>query len=146
MGSRLIISGIILLAVTAIRPDNSFSQAGKILGKGFYNDLQASQPIKRDYFLDARLNQIMEGKGKVVSVDSKGRYKRAYRLTLSGQSAQAVALTYLVFTDKEDYLKMVKKDDIFEFKGQFVIYTPLNSARDAYIFDIILEDGALVVE
>ncbi len=146
MWPRLITSGIILLAVLAIRPDTSFPQAGKILGGEFYAELQASQPIKRDYFLDARLNQVLEGKGKVVSVDSRGRYKRACRLTLSGQSAQAIAITYLVFTDRKEYLKMLKKDDVFEFKGQFVIYTPLNSARDAYIFDIILEDGALVVE
>ncbi|TAL36570.1 MAG: hypothetical protein EPN93_07010 [Spirochaetes bacterium] len=120
--------------------------AAPILGKEFYAGLQETQPIKRDYFLDARLNRIISGKGSVVAVETVSRYKRKYRLTLAGQGSGPVSITYLVFTDRDEYLKMLHKNDIFEFKGQFIIYTPLNSLRDSYIFDVVLEDGAIVVE
>jgi hypothetical protein len=135
---------LVLISAASFKPASGGD--APVLGKEFFAGLQDTQPIKRDYYLDARLNLIISGKGSVVSVEPANRYKRKYRLTLSSRDSGPISITYLVFTDREEYLKMLHKNDIFEFKGQFVIYTPLNSLRDSYIIDVVLEDGAIVVE
>ena len=91
------------------------------------------------------LNKIIAGKGYVQTVDTHKRYNRQFRIIISNKSTKPDILIY-IFTDSDEYISILNKDDPFEFKGQFIIYTPLNSKRDSYIFDIILEDGALVVE
>jgi len=117
-----------------------------ILGREFYSGLQNAEPIRRDQFLEANLNLVLSGKGYVQSIDSFPRYRRRFRITVIGNQAENLNIIYYLFTDSEDYMKHVSKNDLFEFKGQFVIFTPLSSRRDSYIFDIILEDGAIVVE
>jgi hypothetical protein len=37
-------------------------------------------------------------------------------------------------------------DSKFEFKGQFMGYTPLNTKRNEYIIDIIIMDGSIIIE
>ncbi|HSV97295.1 MAG TPA: hypothetical protein VLM75_10215 [Spirochaetota bacterium] len=116
-----------------------------LLADEFYTRLQAAPVIRRDFFLDAHLNKIMVGRGRVIAVDTAGRYKRRYRIMLAGL-AVSPKITFYVYADGDDYRTLLSAGDLFEFKGQFVVYTPVNSSRDAYIFDIVMEEGAVVVE
>ncbi len=111
----------------------------------FYSNFRKTDPIKRDSYLDNLLNKIIHCKGYVVSVNEYNRYHRQFRIVVT-QKSKNPDIKFYIFTDNDEYISLLKKGDPFEFKGQFVIYTPLNSKRDSYIFDIILEDGALVVE
>ncbi len=134
-----------LLAILTITAA-TLSREYPVLGREFYAGLQNADPIQRDQYLESQLNMILTGKGYVQSIDSFNRYHRRYRITVISNQAENLNIIYYLFTDKEEYLKLVNKNDLFEFRGQFVIFTPLSSRRDSYIFDIIMEDGAIVVE
>lgn len=116
-----------------------------ILNKKFYSKFIKTEAIKRDLFFDEILNKILQARGIVEAVGTFKRYHRQVRIIINSEIKKP-SIQFFIFTDNEEYLSILNKGDIFEFKGQFVIYTPLNSARDSYIFDIILEDGALVVK
>ncbi len=141
---------IMLMAAAGI----SVNSAGKekkeagspvIFDDKFYSEMLGIDPIKRDLFLDKILNKIVTGRGFVESVTSRRRYDRNFRITIRNKEKNHNVLFY-IFSDNDQYVSILNKDDPFEFKGQFIIYTPVNSRRDLYIFDIILEDGAIVVE
>jgi len=122
------------------------AQNPNVLSKEFYANLQSSEPIRRDFLLDGQLNKIIQGKGYVDSIDKTERYHRRFRIVVIGNETPNLNIIYYLFTDNEEYIKVLNKKDLFEFKGQFVIYTPLSSRRDSYIFDIIMEDGAILIE
>ena len=125
---------------------NGQTQAGSpVLADDFYAGLRASPAIRRDFFLDGHLNKILSGRGRVVSVDATGRYKRRYRIVLEGPFVSP-KITFYLFADGDDYRSLLSEGDLFEFKGQFVVYTPLDSRREAYIFDVVMEEGAVVVD
>ena len=122
------------------------SDAPIILNKKYYYSLKRLPPIKRDAFFDEALNKIIQGKGYIESIEKFDRYKRQFRIVIIDSKAQNLNIRLYIFTNTEEYLQALKKGDVFQFKGQFVLYTPLNSRRDSYILDIILEDGSLLVE
>ena len=139
---------IILLAGLSLRvfsADKKHTLPPVILDDKFYSEMQGVDPIKRDLFLDKILNKIVQGRGYVESVSSHRRYDRNFRIVVRNKEKDHNVLFY-IFSDNDQYVSILNKDDPFEFKGQFIIYTPVTSKRDLYIFDIILEDGAVVVE
>lgn len=117
-----------------------------VLGDEFYKTLQGAHILQRDIYLDGQLNKILTGRGQVDSLTESPRYRRRFKITVVGTSAENIKIIYSLYTDEEDFLKVLHKNDIFEFRGQFIIYTPLSSRRDSYIFDVLLEDGAMVVD
>lgn len=116
-----------------------------ILDEKFFQELQNTGPLKRDQYLDRILNRIVQCRGYVDKVTDFKRYNRNFRIILKHKEKNN-NITFYIFSENEDYKTVLNKDDIFEFKGQFVIYTPTDSRRNNYIFDVILEDGAVVVE
>lgn len=102
--------------------------------------------ISRDEFWKSKLNTLLEGKGTVVSVEEKTQFRRKYRITLKSGSEAKLGLVYYIYTDNEEYSKLLAPGTQFGFKGQFVMFTPLNSKRNLYLLDLILEDGAALVE
>lgn len=117
-----------------------------VLNREFYSNFLKIDPIKRDFYLDKKLNNIIQGRGYVESVDIYERYQKKYRIIITDSEALNLNIRYNIFTNNRDYLTLLKKSELFEFSGQFVIYTPLNSRKDSYIFDIILGSGALIVK
>lgn len=117
-----------------------------VLSDEFYKTLQAAHILQRDIYLDGQLNKILTGRGQVDSLTESPRYRRRFKITVTGASAGNIKIIYSLYTDEDDFLKVLHKNDLFEFRGQFVIYTPLSSRRDSYIFDVLLEDGAIVVD
>ena len=100
--------------------------------------------ISRDEFWKVKLNTLLEGKGKVVSVEERPQFRRKFRITLTG--GNEISLVYYIYTDNEEYTKLLQPGTLFGFKGQFVMFTPLNSKRNLYLLDLLLEDGAALVE
>lgn len=137
---------ILLLMVSLTYAGNDGGNNLIVLNKEFYSDFLKIDPIKRDFYLDTKLNNIIQGRGYVESVDIYERYQKKYRIIITDSEALNLNIRYNIFTNNGDYLTLLKKSELFEFKGQFVIYTPLNSRKDSYIFDIILSSGALIVK
>lgn len=116
------------------------------LDKEFYSVFITKQAIERDNILRAMFNKTLQGRGYIESVGSYERYHKGFRIKIIDSESLSLNIKFYIFTDNEEYLNILKKGDLFEFKGQFIISTPLSSRRDSYIFDIILEDGSIVVE
>ena len=146
------IIGIILLTIASALLYNSYSlsetKKSEVvqLDMEFYSRLVKSNPLSRDTFLNELQGGLFQGRGYVESVTKSERYHRHFRITAIENSAGDFNVRLYIFTDNEEYLNLLKKGDLFDFKGQFVVFTPLNSRRDSYIFDIILEEGALSVK
>jgi hypothetical protein len=124
-------------------PDNHL-----ILDLNFYNELYKTHPVLRDTYLDSRLNSIVAGRGQIQSVDIYQRLKKNYRLILVDRETMRsnMTITYHIYISDANVVSLLKKNELFEFSGQLVAYTPLSVKRDSYIFDIILEKGAMVFE
>jgi hypothetical protein len=118
------------------------------INNDFYTAFMKMPAVKRDDYLKERLNEIVMCRGIVLSIDKNGRYKKPYRIILRDTEGEkcGLSLTYYVFIESEDSVKLLSENRIFEFRGQIMSYTPLKISRDAYILDILLEKGAIVVE
>jgi hypothetical protein len=149
--NRLFVKIFSLLLVFILSPQ-VFSETKKKpvgviqLNREFYTNLLNTKPLERDIFLGEMQDNIVQGVGFIESVDRLERYHRHIRITATDKEASGLIIKLFIFADNEEYLTLLQKGDSFDFKGQFVIFTPLNSRRDAYIFDIILEEGALSVK
>ena len=146
---RKMCRNILLILLFILAGSQLFSGTDKKviqLNKEFYRDLIKSKALTRDILLNGMQGAVVQGRGYIESVDKTERYRRNYRIIAIDNDAQELNIRLYIFTDNEEYLTLLKKGDSFDFTGQFVVFTPLNSRRDSYIFDIILEDGALSVK
>ena len=137
----LLISAFILFISTNLISDDIF----------IFNSLNVSKvskmnPIEKDKFILSIQKSIISAKVVIESVEQNTEYKRAYRITSVLSESNQTSFIFHIYSEKKDYIDLMKKGDIFEFKGQMVLCTPLNTKRDKYIIDVILEDGAIVLE
>jgi hypothetical protein len=152
MNSGKFLLNILLLLIIFFASSYVFSETKKNpieiiqLNRGFYSDFINLRALERDKFLSDMQDRIVQGIGYIESVDRIERYHRNVRITAIDKEPSGLSIKFFIFADNEEYLSLLQKGDSFDFKGQFVIYTPLNSRRDAYIFDIVLEEGALSVK
>ena len=116
--------------------------------KNFMYALSTARAIERDMVFAKPLNTIVRGWGVIISYDKKSRYKRSYRLILEDKNAATYKLniTYNVFFNKEETISLLTEGDDFEFRGQLMSYVSVNTARSAYIIDIVLEEGTIILE
>jgi hypothetical protein len=115
------------------------------LNNSFLSELATRDPMKRDQFLFSKLNTMIEGTLTVARVEEKSMFKRKYRIT-GNFGFSSGSLICHIYSENQDYLLLLSEGQKISFKGQLVMVTPLGSKRDSYILDIILEDGAAVVE
>jgi len=118
------------------------------LDKKFFWKFSGTPLIEKDNFLEERMNRIVRGRAVIKSIDRVDRYRKQFRIELVDKAAERYKLTikYYIFFDSEEYEKMLVEGEIIEFKGQFMAYTPVNNYRNSYIIDIVLEEGAIVIE
>jgi hypothetical protein len=135
------------IIICAIVTGNVMADEAKevILDTQWYALLQNSDAIKRLQILDALKDKVVKAQGQVVKVEESNLLKKKYRIILS-VSLPKVKMLYYCYTDKADYVDLLQPQDTFEFSGQFVVATPLNTKVDSIICDIILEDGAVVIK
>jgi len=94
------------------------------------------------------MNTIIQGRGQVRSIEKIQRYKKRFRVVLVDLEAEKLNLKvlYYIYIDSKTSISMLNTEESMEFSGQLVAYTPVNSRRDGYIFDVIFEKGAMLVE
>ena len=119
-----------------------------ILNNNFYQKLFRTPSIERDNYLNNNLNKVIQTRGIITKIDKEGRYNKKYRIILVDQVAKYAKLKiqYYIFIDDEDSINILAENETFEFSGQLVACTPVNTRRDSYIFDIIFEKGAVIVK
>jgi len=116
------------------------------LDKSFFSELANMNPVARQSRLEGLRDKVILARGFVESFEQYTRYRRKYRIVVIDNESEIINVRFYIYTDEKDFGEVLQKGDIFEFTGQFVIETPINSKMDAYIFDVLLEDGALVVQ
>lgn len=135
---------IILCAIVTVQ--GSTDEAKEvILDAQWYTSLQNSDAIKRLQMLDALKDKVVKSQGVVIKVEESNILKKKYRIILS-VNLQKINILYYCYTDKEDYSDLLQSGDIFEFSGQCIVATPLNTRIDSIVCDIVLEDGAVLVK
>jgi hypothetical protein len=119
-----------------------------VLNRSFFTELARTNPILRDRYFQDKLQSIVTGKGEIVKVQEINRYRRDHLLVLKDNTAETMNLeiTYHLYLSGKDFLDIIQKGELFEFRGQLISYTPANMKRDSYIIDILLEDGAMIIE
>ncbi len=139
---------IILIVFFAVSAGMVYSKS-KVdvkLDKSFFSELAKMNPVARQLRLESLRDKVILAKGFVESFEQYTRYRRKYRIVLIDDESEIINVRFYIYTDEKDFGEILQKGDIFEFTGQFVIETPINSKMDAFIFDVLLEDGALVVQ
>jgi len=119
-----------------------------ILNNAFYGIVANLPAIIRDDFFNDNINKIVQTRGMVLSIGKFNRYRKRYRLVASDQDAlqMGFSIIYYVYLDDENTVNLIAKDQFFEFSGQLMSCTPVNTRRDSYILDIVLEKGAVLVK
>jgi hypothetical protein len=139
---------VIFLFASAVSVSSEPAVKQFILDKKFFIELHKIHSVLRDTYLESRLNSIVTGKGLITAIDMVQRLNKNYRVVLIDQEAARTNLniSYYIYLADTNTVSILKKNEMFEFTGQLIAYTPLNSKRDSYIFDIILEKGTMLFE
>ncbi|HRX47393.1 MAG TPA: hypothetical protein P5120_07725 [Spirochaetota bacterium] len=136
----------LLLLIFTVIP--LFSQSELVMDSSFFRKFSTVRAISRDDYLEGYLNSIIIGRGKIISVEENERYKKRFRVAIeSSDSARyGFKFSFYLFLDNKDTAELLTAGTDFEFKGQFMEYTPLNTKRNAYIIDAVLMDASTVIE
>jgi hypothetical protein len=110
-----------------------------------FSDLAKADPMTRDLLLSSHINSVVEGIVTVVKMEEKQLYHKKLCIVATIYQ-QKISITFNIYTENTDYFELLQQGQKMSFKGQCVAVTPLGTKRDAYMLDIILEDGAAVVE
>lgn len=135
-----------VFSVTAAQQENS--KKIQVINRDFYRSITREAPVGRDLLLSKRINFLIQGRGIIKSVTTMKRYRKKIKIEIhDGDSEKyGLKLQYFLFTSNEGWSKDAIVGEIFEFKGQCMVITPMNTQRNAFIFDIVLEDGAIIVQ
>lgn len=109
------------------------------LDDAFFSGLMSTEAIKRDGRFDALLSKPVLLRAVVKSVDDLRRYDRPYRITAVDEKMGS-RMIYFLFTANERHKRRLRPGSTAEFRGTFMLYTPLALEKDAYILDIKLDD------
>ncbi|MCL1834309.1 MAG: hypothetical protein FWG49_07395 [Leptospirales bacterium] len=138
----------ILIAVALITPGLSGQEADIVFDAGFFREFNKKPAIQRDEFFESITNKVVIGRGIIKEIASNQRYKKKHRIKIESSDSNAYGQRFIffVFIENKDMVDLLTLDSKFEFKGQFMGYTPLSSKRSEYIIDIIIMDGSTIIE
>lgn len=114
----------------------------------FFQSLGKMSSIERDIYLDELPGRIIIGRGTILTVVERENYKKNYRIEVTaGESSKyRLKFLYYVYFDDRNIIDLLDEDANFEFKGQLMGITPVNSQRSDFILDIVLMEGATIIE
>lgn len=147
--NKIIICCIILCTVPIIVKSQARDSTGDfIFDAAFMKELVRMPAVVRDDFLDDRLDSTIHFRGIVTAVDGERRYRKDLRGIVRNDPAEKsdLNMTYYVFFNTDDSRIIRGKGERIDFIGKFMSFTPLNTKRDSYIFDIVVEKCAIHLE
>ncbi|HEY1405145.1 MAG TPA: hypothetical protein VF857_00910, partial [Spirochaetota bacterium] len=119
-----------------VSPVEAFS-----FGDAFISQIGSTDLIKRDALIASKLNLLIESIAVVRSVEEHPQFRKKYRIVAQLPPVSGITIQYHIYTENEEYLTLLAEGQKFAFKGQLVMLTPVNSRRDFYILDVILQEG-----
>jgi len=139
----LVFVSVLTLITTLSAADNI-----TVLDASFFKNFVSVNSLVRDDYIEKRLNSIIIGRGIITDISENERYKKRFRIIVESSDAQAFGqkFYFYIFIDNRDTFDLLTKNSSFEFKGQLVGYTPLDTKRDEYILDVLFMDGSTIIE
>ncbi len=144
--NKKIIKIIILSIAVIVSGSFIYGESDKIensrvyLGKEFYSALGAVVFFQRDSYLDSILKKPVSARAILQTIDRKE--KKNYRAVFSDEDSIKYGFKifyYLYFSDS-DFISLMKEGELYFFKGKILVWTPLDSQKKEFIFDISLEE------
>jgi|GEM_PF-238850 len=138
----------ILIAIILFSPCLLSQEAEIVFDGNFFKEFNKKPVIQRDEFFENIANKIVIGRGKITEIASNQRYKKKHRIKIESSDSGVYGQKFIfyVFIENKDMVDLLSIDSKFEFKGQFMGYTPLSTKRNEYIIDIIIMDGSIIIE
>lgn len=114
----------------------------------FIKQLKDTHPIDRDTAASSLMNTQISFTAEVKSTDEKSRYNRRFRIIAVdyNSSQSSMKIKYYIFINNRNVWSEMDEGEIYLFKGIITAYTPLNTERDSYIFDVLFSSVEIVVE
>jgi hypothetical protein len=142
---KMIIS---LISIILLSGSLSHGQSELVMDLSFFKKFSSISAISRDVYLEGYLNSIIIARGKIISITPSDRYKKKYKITIESKEAVKFGQRFIfyVFLENENAAELLMPETDFEFKGQFMGYTPANSKRTWYIIDLILMDASSIIK
>ncbi len=144
----LLFALLILHSTHGIPAESNGNSPSIKLDKDFFRMLRSEQVILRDEFLNKRINSTVSGSGVIESSGKKERYGKNFLVIASDKNSgqQKLEIKYHIYTESNDKENLFIPGGIIEFRGTLILHTPLNTGRNRYIFDILLDKGAYIVK
>jgi hypothetical protein len=133
---------IILLAIQV------FSVENPVFDRTFFQSFARMNSLQREIYFEGLTNRIVIGRGTVLTVVERENYKKQYRIeVLAGEASQMrLKFIYYVYFDDKNIIDLLSEDASFEFKGQLMGITPLNTLRSDFILDVVLMEGSTIID
>jgi hypothetical protein len=125
-----------------------FSVENLVFDRTFFNSFVRMNSLQREIFLEDLTNRIVIGRGTVLTVVERENYKKQYRIeVLAGEASPLrMKFIYYVYFDDKNIIDLLTEEASFEFKGQLMGITPLNTARSEFILDVVLMEGSTIID
>lgn len=142
--SSLIIS--FLLIILSMSP--LFSVDNLVFDTAFFKSFARMRSIQRDIYINELPGKIIIGRGTILTVVERENYKKKFRIEVHAGEASRSRLKFLyyVYFDDKNIIDLLSEDTNFEFKGQLMGVTPVNTERSEFILDIVLMDGSTIID
>lgn len=142
---KLLIISVFIIIICSVL---SGEDAEIVLDDKFFKDFSKIQIIQRDDHFQSLINNIVIGRGIITGISVNERYKKKFRLAVESSDSAAYnqKIIFFVFLENKDTVDLLNLNTKFEFKGQLMGFTPLNTKRSDYILDVVLMDGSTVIE
>ncbi len=139
---------LLLLAAAGTPADCTEENVIVDLNTVFYNKMSSEPVILRDRFLDGILTRTVSGRGIIESFRKNKRYGKDLLIIAGYENPekQQLEVKYHIHAGSDVDTSVLIPGKIIEFRGVFVLHTPLNTGRNRFIFDIILDKESYTIK
>jgi len=125
-----------------------YSVENPVFDRTFFQSFARMNSLQRQIYLEDITNRIVIGRGTVLTVVERENYKKQYRIEVLAGEASPLRLKfiYYVYFDDKNIIDLLTEDASFEFKGQLMGITPLNTVRSDFILDVVLMEGSTIID
>ena len=118
-----------------------------IINNAYITSLLARPIITRDQFVQQSANTIIQARGTVISIDRNGKFNRQFRLKVRDSIAirHGIDIIYYIYLNRDASFEMLSPGMMYEFRGQVLFTTPLNSTRTSFGYSVLLSEGAILI-
>ncbi len=125
---------------------NIYSSDELVIDTRFFREFYTLHDLKKSEYLDKLQDKIVIARGNIKSVIEKEYLKRKYRITVEQSGFGKIKFIYHIYLNNKNTIDLLTENSFFEFKGQFIGHTSVDTKHSIYIIDIIYMDGSTIIK